>query len=232
MKRVFKQIRERSNAIECHALFRDIHSIAVDEVSDKMKVWAPLFIHLTMTFRDINQMFYYFSRPRDVYELEINAHAEIDSTHWRFLLDDLKAIGMDGQPLFYKEHLDQIWSDSGAPIRRYMYALVQRAQSCGDSAFLRAAVMESGEATVKLFFSTTQLMAQRFKQATGKTLKYFGDEHIRSELDNPVDHSIFEEVKLDEATLKTALQLVNAHFDKFKDFLDAKYVITFGKEVR
>lgn len=230
MERIFAQIKLRSDAIANHSLFHDILSIEVDQVPEKMKIWAPLFIHLTMTFRDINQMFYIAPEPCNVYQQEVNAHAKIDSTHWRFLLDDLKAVGSDQNPAYFEEHLNLIWSDAGAPIRKYMYALVARAQSCGDSPFLRATVMESGEATVKLFFATTRMMAQRFKEATGKTLRYFGDEHLRSEVDNPVDRSVFDDVVLDEATAQTALQLVNAHFDKFKDFLDAKYVITFGEK--
>ncbi|NOI26467.1 hypothetical protein [Vibrio mediterranei] len=230
MDRIFAQIELRSKAISSHKLFSDIERISVEEVPDKMKVWAPLFIHLTMTFRDINQMFYISPEPCDIYQQEINAHARIDSTHWHFLLDDLKVVGADDHPKFFKEHLNLIWSDTGAPIRQYMYALIGRAQSCGDSPFLRATVMESGEATVKLFFATTRLMAKRFKQATGKTLKYFGDDHLRSEVENPVDKSVFDDVVLDNATVQIALNLVDAHFDKFKDFLDAKYAITFGRE--
>lgn len=230
MKRIFSQIKTRIDAIESHPLFRDVHTLEDEQIPSMMKVWAPMFIHLSMTFRDVNRMFYAYLQPRDAYEREITAHADVDATHWRFLLDDLKTIGNDDDPCFYEEHLKQIWSDAGAPIRRYMYALVVRAQSCGESPYLRVASMESGEATVKLFFATTRLMAGRFKQVTGQTLKYFGEDHIRSEIDHAVDTPLFEKITIDDTTATTALTLVDAHFDKFKEFLDAKYFITFGKE--
>ncbi|VVM24532.1 hypothetical protein BSPWISOXPB_4550 [uncultured Gammaproteobacteria bacterium] len=47
-----------------------------------MHLWAPLFVHLAMTFRDINQMFYFTKHPKNDKQKAINAHAEIDSTHW------------------------------------------------------------------------------------------------------------------------------------------------------
>jgi hypothetical protein len=30
-----------------------------------MHIWAPLFVHLAMTFRDINQMFYFAKHPKN-----------------------------------------------------------------------------------------------------------------------------------------------------------------------
>lgn len=228
MKNLFTEIKTRSNIARYHPFFSDIQKIEPESAPGIMKLWAPLFLHLTMTFRDVNQLFYITRPPRNSYDESINAHADVDSTHWQLLLDDLKIIGIDTHPQLLKAHLDLIWSDTGIPVRRYMYALVARAQGCGDSPFLRVTVMESAEATVKLFWETATLLAVRFEAVTSQRLRYFGDEHVLSETENQVDVSIFETVSLPPEVRNTALQFVNDHFDRFTEFLDAIYLITFG----
>ena len=51
MKRIFSQIKTRIDAIESHPLFRDVHTLEAEQIPSMMKVWAPMFIHLSMTFR-------------------------------------------------------------------------------------------------------------------------------------------------------------------------------------
>lgn len=228
MKNIFAEIKTRSNTARQHPFFSHIQKTEPESAPEIMKLWAPLFLHLTMTFRDVNQLFFITRPPCNSYDESINAHADVDSTHWQLLLDDLKTIGIDSHPQFLKAHLDLIWSDTGTPVRRYMYALVARAQSCGDSPFLRVTVMESAEATVKLFWETATLLAARFEAVTMQRLRYFGYEHVLSETENQVDVTIFETISLPPASRNTALQLVNDHFDRFTEFLDAIYLITFG----
>ncbi|SHA07316.1 hypothetical protein BTHERMOSOX_1261 [Bathymodiolus thermophilus thioautotrophic gill symbiont] len=180
-----------------------------------------------MTFKDINQMFYHFPNPKNDMQKAINAHAEVDSTHWNMLKTDLQTLGIYNNVKDYGDAMDMIWLDAGAPIRSYMYHAIIRAQMCGDNVYLRMAAMEAGETTVKMFFNTTKYVAGLYEQKTGKQLHYFGNLHIDSEVDNAVDLSIFEQQKLDQETLEKALHIVDAHFDKFKDFLDYKYSITF-----
>lgn len=232
MKRIYDRIGHHREQAKDHALFRDIALIPDQDIPERLRTWAPLFVHLAMTFRDINQLYFAYLPPANDYEREINAHAEIDSTHWRFLLDDLKAIGLEHHVQSYEQAVTRIWPEEGLPIRHYIYSVVSRAQACGTSPLLRAAVMESGEATVKLFFSTTRLVAKRFQQVTGKTLRYFGDDHILSETNHPVDSRLFAEVVLDDDIAKHALSKVDAHFHNFGEFLDYKYLITFGRAAR
>jgi hypothetical protein len=54
----FAAINEHQKNTLCHKLFKDVYSINQADVVEKMYLWAPLFVHLAMTFRDINQMFY------------------------------------------------------------------------------------------------------------------------------------------------------------------------------
>ncbi|CAC9635298.1 hypothetical protein BTURTLESOX_2231 [bacterium endosymbiont of Bathymodiolus sp. 5 South] len=227
MKRVFAAINEHQKNTLCHKLFKDVYSINQADVVEKMHLWAPLFVHLAMTFRDINQMFYFTKHPKNDKQKAINAHAEIDSTHWDMLKDDLKTLGLYDKVKNYGDAMNMIWLDRGAPIRNYMYQVIVRAQMCGDNVFLKIAALESGEATVKMFFNTTKYMADLYEKETGKKLHYFGNQHIDSEVDNAVDLSIFEQEEIDDETWNKSLYIIDAHFDEFQKFLDYKYSITF-----
>ncbi len=231
MKRVFSVINKHKKNTLCHKLFKDIHTINQADVIEKMHIWAPLFVHLSMTFRDINQMFYFSKDPKNNMQKAINAHAEIDSTHWDMLKGDLKTLGLYNNIKNYGDAMNMIWLDSGAPIRNYMYHAIARAQMCGDNVFLKIAALESGEATVKIFFNTTKYVAELYEKETGEKLHYFGDQHIDSEVDNAIDLSIFEQEELDDETWNKSLHIIDAHFDEFQKFLDYKYSITFPEKV-
>ncbi len=227
MERVFSAINKHKQNVLEHKLFQDVKKITRENVIEKMNIWAPLFVHLTMTFRDINQMFYHFPNPKNNLQKAINAHAEVDSTHWNMLKTDLQTLGIYNDVKNYGDAMDMIWLDAGAPIRNYMYSAIIRAQMCGENTFLRMTAMEAGETTVKMFFNTTKYIAELYEQETGKQLHYFGNQHIDSEVDNAVDLLIFEQKELNQETLEKALYIVDAHFDKFQHFLDYKYSITF-----
>ena len=231
MKRVFNEINERKKKLLNHKLFLDVHTITQEQVIEKMNIWAPLFVHLTMTFRDINKMFYQFPKPKNEMEEAINAHTEIDSTHWNLLKTDLQTLAIYNNVKNYGDAMSIIWQDAGAPIRNYIYHVMIRAQMCEDDVCLRMTALEAGETTVKMFFNTTKYIANIYQTKTGKKLHYFGDQHIESEVDNAVDLSIFEQQKLNQEKLDKALHIVSAHFDKFKCFLDYKYSITFPDKV-
>lgn len=229
MQRIFRQIAERKERTQGHAFFSRAHEISEDSVVEKLRIWAPLFVHLAMTFRDINRMYYVYPTPSSDFERAINAHAKVDGTHWQLLIDDLRAIGVDKDVGGYGDAVRAIWSDRGEPIRNYMYWVLHRAQRCASSPFLKIVAMESGEATVKLFFSTTSHVASAFERKTGAKLGYFGNRHVESEIDNAVDLRPFEAVVLDDETLRHARWIVEDHFEKFNAFLDYKLQITFPK---
>jgi hypothetical protein len=229
MRRVFSRIAQRKESLKSHPFFSRAYEIDGNGVEEKLRIWAPLFVHLAMTFRDINLMYYVYPSPSSDFERAINAHANVDGTHWRMLVADLAAVGVDRNVASYGDAMQAIWSERGAPIRNYMYWVLHRAQRCGTSPFMKMAAMESGEATVKMFFSTTRHVASVFEAKTGVKLGYFGDNHMDSEIDNAVELNIFEDVELDESALREGLWIVDDHFEKFEAFLDYKLEITFGE---
>jgi len=230
MRRIFARIERQKKLLEKHPFFARAREIDGEGIEKKLKIWAPLFVHLTMTFRDINLMYYVCPTPGTDFERAINAHAHIDGTHWKMLAADLDTLGLDREVASYGDAMAAIWSDCGAPIRNYMYWVMHRAQRCGASPFLKMAAMESGEATVKMFFATTKRVASLYEKKTGAKLAYFGDNHMDSETDNAVDLKLFEEIELDQPTLREAVWIVDDHFEKFEAFLNHKLEITFDKE--
>jgi hypothetical protein len=229
MHRVLARISEQSQLAARHDFFTLARGIGADGVTAKLRIWAPLFVHLAMTFRDVNRMYYAYARPANALEHAINAHAQVDATHWQMLVDDLAAIGIDHEVASYGDAMKAIWSERGVPIRHYMYWVLHRAQRCARSPCLKLAAMAAGEASVGLFFATTRRVASLFEAETGRKLGYFGDSHARSEADHPLDLRAFEDIQLDEDTLREAHWIVDDHFEKFTAFLDYKRQITFAQ---
>lgn len=221
MERIYRRIEERVAHARNHPLFSLVHNIDAAAVPAFVRAWATQFIHLTMTFRDINLLYLAYPQPSDAFERTITAHAQVDATHWTLLMADLRLLGLGGtMPLESAVRL--IWADDELPVRHYIYSLAQRAMSCGESPFLRAACMEAGEATVKTFFTASREIARKFQSVTGTPLQYFGDAHVDSELETPVDAALFRAHVLPATQLPMALSLVDQHFDKFGPFLDHK----------
>lgn len=226
MEQIYKRIAERVAHAQNHPLFDRIERIQTSDVPRYMRTWSHQFIHLGMTFRDVNRMYLAYPNPKDAFEIQINNHAEVDSTHWKFLLADLKKIGIADQVNTLEQAVTMIWSESSVAVRHYIYSLVHRAISCGQSPFLWAACMEAGEATVKAFFTAARTLARKFQDCTGHTLQYFGEDHINSEIDNPIDDQLFRVHVLPDGLASQALSLVDQHFDHFGPFLDHKYQLT------
>ncbi|MEN5315379.1 hypothetical protein [Pseudomonas koreensis] len=219
MRRVFAEINRQNEILKSDEVFLKVRNISGVEAAALLKVWGPLFVHMTMTFRDVNLMYNAYEHPQNDFERAINGHAYVDATHWEMLVTDLESLGAADQVKKYKDAMSIIWSDQGKPIRDYMYWVMHRAQRCGSSHALKITAMESCESTVKTFLTQTRHISMLFKRETGVTLNYFGESHIESEVVNAVDLSIFDEIELDQETLTTALWIVNSHFQDFKVFV-------------
>lgn len=223
MRRVFSEINRQNEILKSHEVFLKVRDISSVEATALLKVWGPLFVHMTMTFRDVNLMYNAYEHPQNDFERAINGHAYVDATHWEMLVTDLESMGVGHQVKNYKDAMSIIWLDQGKPIRDYIYWVMHRAQSCGSSPALKITAMESCESTVKTFLTQTRHISMLFKRETGVALNYFGEDHIESEVVNAVDLSIFHEIELDQETLTTALWIVNSHFQDFKIFVECLF---------
>ncbi|MGG1947720.1 hypothetical protein AB1286_23475 [Trinickia sp. NRRL B-1857] len=225
MKQIFDRIRVEKAALLSHPVFAQLEDISVPQIKELMRIWSPLLIHLAMTFRDINKMYYHYENPKTELERAINAHVDVDAEHWRMMISDIKTLGVNNRATDCETAIGIIWDDLGYTVRKYMYSLISRARRCGSDPLLKMAQMEAGEATSKVFFTTSRKLAAMYEEDTGAVLRYLGAEHIDDELDHSIDSSVFlKQVLSDEMRMK-AVEIVDDHFASFREFLDHKYEI-------
>jgi hypothetical protein len=225
MKQIFDRIRVEKAALLSHPVFTQLEDISVPQIKELMRIWSPLLIHLSMTFRDINKMYYHYENPRTELERAINAHVDVDAEHWRMMISDIKTLGVNNRATDCESAIRIIWDDLGYTVRKYMYSLIARARRCGSDPLLKMSQMEAGEATSKVFFTTSRKLAAMYEEDTGAVLRYLGAEHIDDELDHSIDSSVFlKQVLSDEMRMK-AVEIVDDHFASFREFLDHKYEI-------
>ncbi|MDN7675222.1 hypothetical protein QZM22_22570 [Burkholderia oklahomensis] len=225
MREILATIRKKKAALLDHPVFPQLEAVTLPQIKEMMRVWSPLLIHLAMTFRDINRMYYHYEKPENDLQNAINDHVDVDTEHWRMMVSDIKTLGVNGRAVDCESAIDVIWDDLGAPVRKYMYSLVSRARRCGDCPLLKMASMEAGEATSKVFFTTSRKLAAAYEADTGHTLRYLGAEHIDSELDHAINESIFFDQRLSADKQADALSIVDDHFRSFLAFLDYKYEV-------
>lgn len=225
MKQIFDRIRVEKAALLSHPVFGQLENISVPQIKELMRIWSPLLIHLSMTFRDINKMYYHYEHPESELEHAINAHVNVDAEHWRMMVSDIKTLGVNERASDCESAIRIIWDDLGYTVRKYMYSLISRARRCGDDPLLKMAQMEAGEATSKVFFTTSRKLAALYEADTGNVLRYLGAEHIDDELDHSIDSSVFLERALSDEMRMKAVEIVDDHFASFREFLDHKYEI-------
>ncbi|AIV84050.1 hypothetical protein [Burkholderia pseudomallei] len=225
MREIFETIHKKKAALLDHPVFPQLESVTLPEIKEMMRVWSPLLIHLAMTFRDINRMYYHYEKPENELEIAINDHVDVDTEHWHMMVSDIKTLGVNNRAFDCESAINVIWDDLGGPVRKYMYSLVSRARQCGSCPLLKMASMEAGEATSKVFFTTSRRLAAAYEADTGNTLRYLGAEHIDSELDHSINESVFFGEPLSADKRAQAQSIVDDHFRSFIAFLDYKYEV-------
>jgi hypothetical protein len=225
MEEIFRRIHEEKEGLLDHPVFGQLEGLTLPEIKELMRVWAPLLVHIAMTFRDTNILYYRYENPVDDLQRVINDHVAVDSKHWRMMVSDIKTLGINSQAVDCESAINLIWCELGEPVRKYMYSLLTRAKQCGDCALLKGALMESAEATSEIFFSTSRRYAALYEADTGNRLRYLGAEHIDSDLNHPLDSSVFLKQHLSPEKRAAAHSIVDDHFSNFRIFLSAKYEI-------
>lgn len=225
MKQVFDNINKRKDSFKDHPIFEISLKSDPALAKERFEFWAPGFIHLSMTFRDINTVFLPYKNPENDYQREISEHAAVDAEHWHMLLKDLDTLGLNKQKSL-NNAISEIWDEQYRPAREYMYSVVNRLVNTNGCHFKKMALMESGEAGVKLFFGVVAHNSEEFERIYKQQLYYFGNAHVEDEIAHAADLSIFDEVELDPELRDECIALTNEHFDGFKQFLDYKYQLS------
>lgn len=170
MKRVFDFIEKEKEKIYNHPDLVRERAVDNGENPNFFKIpvhrkfdWLPSFIHLSMTFSDINTMYLKYENPTNEYQKAINDHVDEDSEHYKLFLHDLQVLGFDESQLL-SESILQIWTSKTVEVRRYIYSVLGRVIACGDNVFLKAACMQAMESSVGMFFEISQAHSEYFKK--------------------------------------------------------------------
>ena len=223
MKTILNHIEKRATEVNNLPFFKLFDQVDAEQGYELLRKFAPSFVHLAMTFRDLNLLYLVAENPDNKYEREINAHAIADSEHWHFLLEDLELLSLNSEkPL--TDTIKLLWADQDTYIREYIYSVLTRVAIAKDYKE-KFVLMEAAEAGVRVFFDTLKKNAKKIYDSRGIELKYFGDTHIDTEIETELDASVFDELEIPEAEQQKYIELVNAHYKSNRKFLDGKYKV-------
>lgn len=151
LRRIYTLLQEEKLRLGEHPMLVKAANLNRDMPVRNRFDWAPAFIHLAMTFRDLNTMMLPYTNPENDLEKEINRHCAEDGDHWHMFLHDLEQLGFDEKQKV-SDTVRLIWGENNQPVRKYIYSVLERFNRCGACPLMRYGYMEANETTVELFF--------------------------------------------------------------------------------
>lgn len=154
----------------------------------------------------------------------INRHSYEDESHWRWLLEDMKALGLDGNASF-TEHAAFLWGPETERSRLLTYRLCGLTYNVDPRITL--AVIEALERTGRIFFDHATRVAAELREEEGVDLRYFGHVHLGEELghvanEEGLSHKLAK-LEIDDALRQKALAAVDTAYDALSEFLTEAY---------
>lgn len=224
MQRLIAEIEKSAAEVMDHDFIKILENTSPEESLATLQYFATSFIHLSMTFRDINTLYYMYDNPKSDHERLVDAHGREDAKHWRMLLHDLEALSVNTTQTT-NDAIERFWRDEDLYIREYIYSVLSRARRCSGNPVWRMAAMEAGEAGVRVFFTVIRANAAKIKQNLGIHLRYFGEEHVDTEMETKLETSAFESIKLSDEDYAFCREIVADHYVSNEKFLDQKAVV-------
>ena len=126
MQRVLNHIENRAAEVSRHPFIQQLNSVTADGAYTVLSNFALSFVHLSLTFRDINELYFSYDQPKDELERIVDSHARADAEHWKFLFEDLEALGVN-QQRSATQYIERFWRPEDTYIRKYIYSVLARA---------------------------------------------------------------------------------------------------------
>ena len=221
MRKLFTHIHREADRFKDHPFIKTYREADVHGAFAVLSSCANSFIHLAMTFRDTNTLYFMYDDPKDEYEKIVDAHARADAEHWQLLLDDLDALSLNVNRST-NDFIRTVWRDEDLYVREYIYGVLARAYQSKDTPIRRMAAMETIESVIDLLSYPARRNSALYREQLGIDLNYFGKTHVETELGTKADTAIFEEIELDAEEYKFCLAIVEDHFECYSRFLDNK----------
>lgn len=219
MKRLLERMEHTANQIENHQFAQLMDHASPQELLGVMRSLTNTFIHLTMTFRDINTLYFMYDAPGNPMERMVDAHAREDAEHWRMILHDLNALSLNVEQCVSDSMLD-FWQDANLFAREYIYSVLTRARRCSENHLWRMAAMEAAEVGVRVFLEIINRNTQRMCHELDIELVYFGKKHLVTEVDTQLETSPFEEIVLKEEDFTFCAAIAEEHLADNKVFMN------------
>jgi hypothetical protein len=220
MKEILAVVMRRKKRFSTLPLFAHLKD---EKVSPRQRLlFLPYMAHFIMSFGDLNRLVLRYPHPSNELEHMVNTHAEEDSHHWPWFLEDLSALGMDGASPF-TAHLQGLWSPALDACRLLTYRLVQLAQD--PRATLRLALIEMMEETGNVMFQHLADIETELEKREGLRLRFCGSHHLDRETGHAMgsDHRVFARIALSEEETAQHVAVVEQAADHFDAFIDTLY---------
>lgn len=194
-------------------------------------VFAPAGAPFIMAFGDLNRFTLFEENASDPLQQIINVHSEEDATHYRMYLQDLDTLAFD-VPIKYADVLQFLWGEERKHSRLTCLKLTSMFASVPLK--LRLVILEAVEAAGAEAFRTFTELANEYRDATGKQLKFFGDHHKELETGHTMGTEDIEArlkaIELNEQELKQARELVDTVFTHFSAMMQELHDYALGSQ--
>jgi len=216
MKRIAELIKQKmaecmTNHPICYYL--QAEDIPLDERVIRV---TPSILYFSMGFKDVCNL--YLNYPLEEakgnkLKAAINDHCREDGTHWKWLMADLRTLGINRSPNIAKT-VSYLWGSDVECARKSVYGLITLCH-LADHPLLRICIIQCMETMGHHLFKIFSQLGMEFEQKTGKKLYYFGKTHLDHEeghlMCNPTDKVLEDEAweeELDDEMFQKATTIV------------------------
>lgn len=184
--------------------------------------FAPCLTPWVMGFADLNKCVFRSQAAEDRTQQIINAHTQVDDSHWRMFIKDLSLLGYP-ETVELSTMLRLLWGEETEACRRVVYGLTQLFGSASGE--LRLVLIESVEAAGAVSFREAVKTASELRAQTGKELLYFGEVHEALESGHAMGtenvEGLLAEIQLTAEQRQQGVVLVRAVFALFEQMFEA-----------
>ena len=177
--KIIKQNKEKLSTSRLHEVLTDT-SISKEE---KLKCIPSMTIFI-MGFKDAMKLIK-FKNPQSKIEKMVNTHADEDSSHWRWFLNDLKYLNQKVIRKGFTEVLAEMYKNEYMPVRSAVYTLMHYIKQYDDPIF-RVMILEVLESGYEAFAQDMNPVIQ--EAGLYENLEFFGRKHNQAEADHEMDH--------------------------------------------
>jgi hypothetical protein len=217
MKEVLELIEERKKEFAKLPFFEYLADQSIDP--RQRLVWAPCFVHIAMSFAELNKCVLRQEPTDNPIQKIINKHTYEDDSHWIWFLEDIEKLGFH-YGLNFIDTIKFLWSEPIQKTRQLGYQLFSLCNSFKDP-ILRLIIIEAIEGTSDVGLPFTAIVAQELKQITGKDYLFFNDNHFTVESGHTINihhtYQLIDNLQLTSEQKEKAFEIVDTVFQAFSE---------------